>query len=152
MTEQEWIKFGLLNNNMLFIQREEKAKNGVKFILSEEQSLKIAKKNKETITKFMRKNIECFNYLYKNGFILIDDYYRDITSIKRLMKKFNDYILYIDVEVDFRANGVCYLNISVNKNNKSSYGYIFDKPTIKQLDWVLNDIKAKDNECYSVNN
>ena len=142
MNEEKWIEFGLSNNNTLFVPIENKTS-----LLSEAQLLKLEKKNKESIIKFMKKNIDSFNYLYKIGFEIIDDYSKTKIKIKRLMKKFDNYNLYVDVEVDFRANGVCYLQITVD-NKSTSYGYIFDDPNIKYIDWALEEIKEKDNNRY----
>ena len=156
MSEKEWIDFGLLNNNMHFIPIDVIiSKKDSRYILSEKEYSKNQTKIKKSITDFMKNNIECFNYLYQNDFIVIDElfenYYKKDINLKRLMKKKEDYILYIDVEVDARYNGVCYLQISVDNVNYDSYGYVFDKPTTEKIKTAFAEIKEKENnKCYFI--
>lgn len=83
MTKEEWIEFGLSNNNMLFVSTNDvQQNNNEDSILLEKENLKRIKVVKETITTFMIQNIDCFNYLKDNGFTLIDDHFNNAYRIK----------------------------------------------------------------------
>lgn len=115
MTKDEWIEFGLANNNMLFVSSDDLQQNDNEdSILLEEENSKRIEKIKETITTFMIKNMD-------------------------------NYILYVDVSVDYKLNGVCYLELNVEENN-NSFGYVFSNPTIKKLEETFNDITKKCNK------
>lgn len=150
MTKEEWIEFGLSNNNMLFVSTNDvQQNNNEDSILLEKENLKRIKVVKETITTFMIQNIDCFNYLKDNGFTLIDDHfnnaYQKNINIKKLIKNTDNYILSVDVSVDYKLNGVCYLELNVEENN-NSFGYVFSNPTIEKLDEAFNDITKKCNK------
>lgn len=57
MTKEEWIEFGLSNNNMFFVSRDDlQQNNNEDSMLLEKENLKRIKMCKETITTFMIKN------------------------------------------------------------------------------------------------
>lgn len=150
MTKEEWIEFGLANNNMLFVSSDDLQQNDNEdSILLEKENSKRIEKIKETITTFMIENIDCFNYLKEIGFTLIDDYfdnsYQKNINIKKLIKNMDNYVLYVDVSVDYKLNGVCYLELNVEENN-NSFGYVFSNPTIEKLEETFSDITKKCNK------
>ena len=153
MTEEKWIDFVIANNNMYFTPIEIYLKHNCPNKYSKEDELKIQSKIKDILIDFTKINIQVLNHLYDIGFRLIDELFDNVyqknIEIKRLKKEFDNYTLFIDIDVDYRLNGVSYLQITVEENN-NSYGYGFDKPTIKEIEWALKEIKEKDNKRYFI--
>lgn len=54
----------------------------------------------------------------------------------------DNYVLYVEVEVDYILNGICYLELNVEEN-KNFFGYVFSNPTIEKLEETYNNIIKK---------
>lgn len=121
MTKEEWIEFGLANNNMLFVSSDNLQQN------DNEDSILLEKENSKIIDDYF------------------DNSYPKNINIKKLIKNIDNYILYVDVSVDYKLNGVCYLELNVGENN-NSFSYVFNNPTIKKLEGTFNDITKKCNK------